>query len=226
MNVVQTILTKEMEDKVFAIVQEYLNENRSFKVEKIIPYTISRLSKSSIDISSHGVLTILESFAKKNLIVEGSKFLKRDVLDNSNRGNIYSLIQESTGINFNRIAKKLDLRYQVLDWHLKMLLKFDYIKEINIDGKKVYFDSEEINELSRIKHIISKEKYKKLIDYLKNNDLGTTKTKLSKALKMHPRTVYKYLSKLEEFNLVFKEIISNTDYYFLNQEEYIQIKDL
>jgi len=222
---VETILTKEMEDKVFTIVQEYLNENRSFKVEKIIPYTISRLSKSAIDISSNGVLAILESFAKKNLIVEGSKFLKRDVLDNNNRRKIYSIIQKSVGINFNRIAKILDLRYQVLDWHLKMLLKFDYIKEIRIDGKNVYFVSEELTELSKIKHIISKEKYKKLIEYLEVNNLGTTKTRLSKVLKMHPKTIYKYLLKLEEYNIVFKEIISNTDYYFLNQEEYIQLKE-
>ena len=222
---VKTILSKEMEDKVFTIVQEYLNENRSFRVSKIIPYTISRLSKSSVDISSSGVLAILNSFAKKNLIVEGSKLLKPDVLNNKNRKEIFNLIQNSKGINFNRIAKKLNLRYQVLEWHLKMLLKFDYIKIIEIDGKNVYFDSEELSELSKIKHIISRDKYRKLINYLEDNNLGTTKTKLSNVLKMHPRTIYKYLSKLEEYNIVFKEIISNTDYYFLNQEEYVQIKE-
>lgn len=221
---VESILTKEMEDKVFTIVQEYLNENRFFKVEKIIPFTISRLSKSSVNISSNGVLNILESFAKKNLIVEGSKLVKPDVLDNANRRKIYHLIQNSIGINFNRIAQKLNLRNQVLEWHLKMLLKFDYIRELKIDGKTVFFDTNELSEMSKIKHILSKDKYKKLIKYLEINNLGTTKTKLSKMLKMHPRTIYKYLLKLEEFNIVFKEIISNKDYYFLNQEEYIQVK--
>lgn len=221
---VEAVLDKKMEEKVFTIVQEYLNENRSFKVDKIIPYIISRLSKSSIDINSNGIIAILESFTKQNIMVEGSKFLRRDLLDNKNRRSIHSLIQKSSGINFNNIINKLDLGYRVIEWHIKMLLKFDYIKEMKIDGKKVYFDSKGFSEFSITKHIISNEKYKRLIEYLEINNLGTTKTKLSRVLKMHPRTVYKYLLKLEEFNIVFKEIISKTDYFFLNQEEYIQLK--
>ena len=136
---VENILNEELEKKVFSIVREYLNENRYFQVDKIIPYMTSRLSKASVNINSAGIVTVLESLAKKHLIVEGSKLSRDDVLENNNRKKIYVLIKRKPGINFNKIASKLNMRYQVLEWHLKMLIKFKFIKIAEIGGKNVYF---------------------------------------------------------------------------------------
>lgn len=68
----------------------------------------------------------------------------------------------------------------------------------------------------KISYFTSKEKSKKIIDYLKTNNEGTTKTRLSEVLKMHPNTITKYLDSLLEHNIINKEKMSNKTLYFLN----------
>ena len=113
------------EDVVFEITQEYLNKNRCFNLENIIPYINVRLKKFSISLNYEGIREILKSLIKKKLILERSKLTKNDILNNTNRKKIYDFITNNPGVYFNRIARELDLSNYILAWHIKILMKFE-----------------------------------------------------------------------------------------------------
>lgn len=209
-------LTSE-EQIVLSVVQEYLDKNRQFNMEKILPFIISRFRLASINISKNGIEEILRSLIKKDLLIEGSKLSRDDILLNLKRLQIYNFILRNPGTYFNRIIKELKLSNHIVVWHLSMLLKFNYISKEVFDNHDIYFDSSLDFEGVKILYFTSKEKSKKIIDYLKSNNEGTTKTGLSEVLKMHPNTVSKYLDSLLQHNIINKEKMSNKTLYFLNQ---------
>ena len=91
----------------------------------------------------------------------------------------------------------------------------DISKEV-FDNHDIYFDSSLDFEGVKISYFTSKEKSKKIIDYLKSNNEGTTKTRLSEVLRMHPNTISKYLDSLLKYQIINKEKMSNKTLYFLN----------
>ena len=89
------------------IIQEYLNKNRCFTIDNIIPFINVGLKKYSNSINYAGIREILKSLIKKKQIVEGSKLIKEEILNNENRKKIFSYICNNPGVFFYRIAKVL-----------------------------------------------------------------------------------------------------------------------
>ncbi len=209
------IKLSEKEKIVLTVVQEYLNKNRQFNMENILPFIVSRFRLSSINISKNGIEDILKTLIKKNLIVEGSKLSREDILLNFKRLKIYNYILRNPGTYFNKIVKELIISNHVVVWHLNMLLKFNYIKKEIIENHKIYFDSNMQFDDVKKNYYLSKDKSRKIINHLKINNKGITKTQLSKQLKMHPNTVTKYLESLQKYNIIIKDEISSKILYFL-----------
>ena len=212
------LLTQE--SLVFSVVQEYLNKNRYFDVSEILPFIVSRFRMSSININMKGIEEILKSLVKKKIIVEGSKLSIDEILKNEKRKKIYDFILDNPGTYFYKIVTKLGISNHVVVWHLKMLQKFNFIKVEKFENHNVYFDAQFNVKNSKFAYITSKEKVKKIIVYLRENDYGISKSQLSNALKMHPNTISKYLKMLEQINMIIKKKVSKRVIYFLN-ESYI-----
>ena len=73
------------EQTVLEIINEYLDKNRFFRVNDILPFISSRFAKSGININVNGIRTILKSLVEKNFIVDGSKLTRDEILFNFNR---------------------------------------------------------------------------------------------------------------------------------------------
>jgi len=131
----------EEEELVLNIVQEYLNKNRQFMFEEIMPFLNSRIRLSSANISKEGVRKILISLTNKKLIVEGSKLFKSEILENQKRKNIYEFIAKNPGTYFNRILHELNFSNHIVVWHLSMLLKFDFIHKEKLENHEIYFEA-------------------------------------------------------------------------------------
>lgn len=210
------ILVKH-EVSVFEVIKDYLNENRVFDIQKIIPYINSKFAKSSTNINNEGIKKILISLVKKKMIAEGTKLTKEDVLIYSRRKKIYDYIKENPGKYVNKIAKELKMTNSVVFWHLSVLVKFNFLNKMIFDNHIVYFDSDiDLKDFNKL-YLISKEKSQRIINYLKINNFGITKTQLSKDLQIHHYTIEKYIKSLEEFNIIFKEKRSNKILYFLRE---------
>ena len=65
-----------------------------------------------------------------------------------------------------------------------------------------------------------------MIDYLKVNQEGCTKTRISKDLLMHSSTVNKYLNKLEELGILIKKRSSPATVFFLSKKYYKEIEKI
>jgi predicted transcriptional regulator len=205
----------EQEKLILNVIEEYLNKNRYFDVSEILPFIVSRFRMASVDINVRRIEEILRALVRKKYIVEGSKLIYTDILKNEKRKKIYDYIFENPGIYLNRILKNLNISNHVVVWHLNVLLKFNFIIKDKFESHDVYFDSNFDVKNSKFAYITSKEKSKKIINYLKNNDFGITKTQLSKNLKIHPNTISKYLELLEQFNVVIRKKVSKRVIYFL-----------
>jgi len=206
-------LTKE-EKIILDIVGEYLNKNRQFILEEIVPFINSRLRGSSLNLNYKGIKQILKSLLDKRYLIEGSKLSQEDILENEKRREIYEYVLNNPGVYFNRIVSNLGFSNHVVVWHLNMLLKFNFIKKIKVDNHDIYFDLRTTKEDAQFYYYTSKNKSKRIIDYLKNGVIGATKTELSSVLNIHINTLSKYLNKLQEFNVITSEEIDNKILYF------------
>lgn len=204
---------------MFNAIQEYLNKNRVFEMQKVIPYIKFRFSKSSININNEGIQKILITLVKKKMIAEGTKLTKEDVLVYSRRKKIYNYVINNPGRSVYNIAKKLEISNTVVFWHLSVLIKFNFLTKRIIDNHDRYFNSNiDLKDIDKL-YFTSKEKSKKIINYLNINDFGVSKTRLSKDLKIHHNTIEKYIKSLEEFNTIYKEKIAKKILYFLKETQ-------
>jgi len=208
----------EEEKVILNIVHEYLDKNRQFTFEEILPYINSRIRLSSSNISNEGVRKILKSLTNKKLIVEGSKLTKNDILNNKKRKEIYQFINENPGTYFNRIVHGLNYSNHIVVWHLNMLLKFNFITKEILENHDIYFNASTEFKDIRSKYFTTKKKSQKIINFMKRDNLGITKTSLSHELKMHMNTLTKYLNLLEKYEVIVKKRIDNKNLYFLNEK--------
>ena len=212
------------EIKIFDLIQEYLNYNRVFNKEKVALYIKSR-NRINGNLNYNGITTVIDSLIKKNIIIEGSKLTRKTVLLNTNRMQIYNFIKGNPGIYKNALAKKLKVCPFVIKWHLSMLLTFALIRELNINGRIGYFDSSLSTEKDMIFYTISREKCNRIVEFLKLNRNGYTKSQISKVLHMHYNTVTKYVDEIDKFDLLIrKNTNNNKELLYLNEDIFNQLK--
>jgi predicted transcriptional regulator len=208
----------EKEEKVLQIVQEYLDENRQFEMNKILPFIVARFRFSSVNINKDGIRRILKSLIEKKLIVEGSKLSHDDILENIKRRKIYEYIAQNPGVYFNLILNELNLSNHVIVWHLEMLEKFEFINKTEFENHEIYFSKDyEIND-AKINYFLVKDESRKIIEFLRLNDKGVSKTRLSNELGMHYYTITKYIDKLIDYEIVKQKSKSNKSLLFLNKD--------
>lgn len=210
------LLTKER--VILEIVQDYLSNNRKFDIDDIIPYISFRLRRTSYNLNYQGIKLTLQSLVKKKFLIEGSKLTNEDILNNKTRKIIYDYIVKNPGAYFTRIVKDLGVSNHVVVWHLNILIKFQFIKKRIVDKHEIYFDSKASFHGAKFNFYVSLKKSKLIIKYLKSNNIGISKTKLSKTLNIHINTVSKYLDNLVQVNLIIEEKIDNQVLYFLKEE--------
>ena len=208
---------KQYENDVYIEIQNYLNSNRPLKLEEGIPYLNSRFARSSVPLNRQGITEIVKSLVQRNVIVEGSKLTREEILLNAKRSQIYNYIVENPGVYYYNIMKKLNMSSHVVIWHLNILVEFNYIGKTTIDNHDLYFEINEDLDKVKVSYYLTNEKCRLIIEYLKSNALGHSKTSISKNLSMHPNTVKKYINVLEDFGIVSKTELSNKSVYLLNK---------
>lgn len=202
------------EMEVYRIVKEYLSKNRFLEIEKIVPFINSRLIRDSSGLNSNGIYKILNDLANKQVIVNGSKYTKEDVLINENRVSMYNAIINNPGIHFMRLVTLLGMSKYLVKWHINMLLKFNFIRKKKIENRQIYFSSDLEPHKAEMLHFISSEKAQKILQFLSEKGDYYSKYQLIKNLRMHFNTLTKYLDKLEEYGYVFSLQLSNKKVYY------------
>ncbi|MFW9941880.1 MAG: hypothetical protein ACFFFT_12630 [Candidatus Thorarchaeota archaeon] len=206
------------ENLILTIVQDYLNSNKFFNMKKVLPFIQARLRLVSVDLNARAIEEILGSLVKKKLIDAGTKLSRNDILKNSKRNQIYNYILKNPGVYFNKIVVELGINKPVVVWHINMLERFNFIKREEFEHHEIFFDSKLSEKNRKYSYFTSNEKSRKIIEYLRLNDFGITKTHLSSDLGMHHNTISKYLKMLEEINVIVRKRTPNQTLYFLNED--------
>lgn len=205
------------EDIVYNAIQDYLSKNKTLKVNDIIPYLRSRLSKIDINVNTEGIITIVQSLINKKLIVEGTILTKDIILNTPKRKIIYEYVKNNPGVYLQKIFKDLNYSNHAVIWHINMLLEFKFISKGIVDCHTVYFEPSV--DLKRIKlyYYLNNEKSQKIIQFLKINRSGCSKAQILSQLDMHPKTVTKYIDSLLEIGVIMKESAFHKDIYYIKE---------
>ncbi|MBN1802222.1 MAG: hypothetical protein JW891_11990 [Candidatus Lokiarchaeota archaeon] len=206
----------ETEKMVFDVVRNYLNEKKPFDIGKILPIICSQFTKLSVNMNKEGIERILYSLVKKKILVEGSTLMREDVLENEKRFALYRYICSNPGKYISQIENETNENHHVVVWHIKMLLRFNFLEKQKFDNHDLYYKFGIDFKLVKFAYLRTKNDL--LLSYLKKNDIGTSKTQLSRDLGMHLHTIDKNLKELMDYNIVIAENIDNTTLYFLNPE--------
>jgi len=214
------------ESQVLALVEEFLNQNRVCYKPNLVSFIKNRNFQDDNGLNHNGIEHILDSLAAKHVIVEGSKLTRNTTLSNLNRSSIYEEIKNNPGVYLNKLSKNLGLSIFLTNWHLNILLRFNVIRKQEFNKQIAYFDSELPSENDYILQIISRAKCSEIIENLRLNSKGCTKSQITKTLRMHHTTVNKYLEILIEKQLVNLKIVDNKNLYCLNIEKFNKLKNL
>ncbi len=209
----------ETEKIVFDMIRDLLSEKQTFDSKKFVSILMSKFANLSININKEGIKQILYSLISKNMIIEGSTLSINDVLINENRKNIYDHLCLNPGKYIAQLMKELNLSHHVVVWHLAILRKFNFIAKDSFDNHILYYDSRMTFSDVKRKYLISKNK--RILDYLKQNNIGAIKSQISGDLNMHLTTLDKKLELLVDNGLIIKEYIDNSYLFFISRQNTI-----
>ncbi len=212
------------ESEVLTLVEEFVNQNRVCYKPDLVSFIKNRNFQGANGLNHNGITHILDSLVAKYVIVEGSKITKNTSLSNLNRSSIYEEIKNNPGVYLNKLSKNLGLSIFLTNWHLNILLRFNMIRKQEFNKHIAYFDSGLPSENDYILQVISRAKCSELIEFLKLNSNGCTKSQIAKTLRMHHTTVNKYLEILIENQLANLKIVNNRKGYCLNGEKLDKLK--
>lgn len=215
----------EYEDLIFKLIQEYVSKNRIFNSEDILPYLMSRVAKSKINLNQKGIMLIIQSLIKKNKIIEGSTLTRSDVLENINRDTVYDYIMRNPGSYFRKMVRDLKCSKSVIAWHVKILLDFEYIKSKNIDNRDIYYDINLDPEVALFFYLNSNEKCKKIVDFFNERDQISKLSEIYNSVGMHHYTIKKYMDLLEEIKILTKENKNDSFCITFNRRKYIKLSN-
>jgi predicted transcriptional regulator len=138
---------------------------------------------------------------------------------NKTARDILEFIRENPGLNFNEIARRLNLAKGDLQYHLHRLEKMNLITSKRSGLKRHYFPKGIFNEREReILALLSSENIRDIIIYLIANP-GASQTDLCQAVKLSPPTVNYYINKLKSLMLVKSERYGKyVRYYFIGDK--------
>jgi len=189
--------------KIIEIAKELVKKNKVLKVKKLY-----NLAVRSLDISTGDILEIIQFLNNNKILIDGSKHTRDTILLNLYRKKIYHVIDSFNGANFSFLREKVFTNRSgsagQLIWHLKMLLKFKYIKKIKVGnyslflplaleddfGKLCFFMKDDLNR-NIIKLFITHEKIKKPHVYKKINFKRENVNYRLKILMEHQILIYK-----------------------------------
>ena len=212
------------ESEVLTLVEEFVNQNRVCYRPDLVSFIKNRNFQDDNGLNHNGVEHILDSLAAKHVIAEGSKITRNTILCNFNRSSIYEEIKNNPGVYLNKLSKNLGLSIFLTNWHLNILLRFNMIRKQEFNKQIAYFDSELPSENDYILQIISRAKCSEIIEYLKLNSKGCTKSQIVKTLRMHHTTVNKYLEIIIDNQLANLRIYGNKNLYYLNIDRLSRLK--
>ena len=208
------------EQVVVGVVREYLSKKPFFSMKDIIEFVNNRVKKNP-DINRNRIEIIIKSLIKKRVIIAGTKLMKKDIIKNPTRNDIYKYIQQNPGRNINEIMKAQNLGSNLALWHLSALEKFQFVRSKKIRNRCIFFKFDLDPKSDELYYYLGNEIVQSIIKLMKN-ERALKITEIADGLKKNHNTIKKYLETLAKLKLVEIEKEKSRNLYKLNMERYLK----
>jgi DNA-binding transcriptional ArsR family regulator len=109
------------------------------------------------DVGKQQIQNALNDLVHRKILINGKALNRQQLLENPNRNRILELVRQEPGIHFSRIKAWIAKESRTVQWHLKMLEKFDFIREERFGNNVVYFDFLQDKQYDRLHYYLHKD---------------------------------------------------------------------
>ena len=208
------------ENVVLGIVREYLSKKPFFSMKNIVEFVNNRV-RHYPDINKNRIELIIKSLIKSRVLIPGTKLMKKDIIDNPTRNEIYKYIKLNPGKNINEIMKAHNLGSNLALWHLSALEKFQFVRSKKIQNRVVFFKFGSDPKFDQLHYYMANDIIQSIITLMKN-ERPLKITEIADGLKKNHNTIKKYLEVLTDLKLVEIEKEKSRHLYKLNKERYLK----
>lgn len=208
------------ENVVLGIIREYLSKKPFFSIKDIVEFINNRV-RHNPDINKNRIELIIKSLIKKRVIIPGTKLMKKDIIDNPTRNEIYKYIKQNPGRNINEIMKTHNLGSNLALWHLSALEKFQFVRSKKISNRCIFFKFDSDPKFDQLHYYMANDIVLSIITLMKN-ERPLKITEIADGLKKNHNTIKKYLEALTNLKLVEIEKEKSRNLYKLNKERYLK----
>ena len=194
--------------KIIEIAKELIDQNKVLRVKKLYNIAIKCL-----EIPSGAILEILQFLINYKILIDGSKLTKDTILMNLYRRKIYNVIEKYDGATFSFLREKVFTDHSgsagQLIWHLKMLLKFRYIKKLKVGNYSLFLPIDMENDAGKLSFFMKNTLNKKIIELFKNHE-EIKKSEVYKMINFKRENVnYRLKILIEREILIYKDLSTN-----------------
>ncbi|MBY8983349.1 MAG: helix-turn-helix transcriptional regulator, partial [Candidatus Lokiarchaeota archaeon] len=186
--------------KVMEIAEEIIDETKFLNVR-----TLQKIVRKRLKLPRTVIIEIIELLLNKKYIIEGSKHTRKTIMYNDYRRKIYNIIINNNGMNFSLLRENVFTNKSgstgQLIWHLKMLIKFKYIKKIKIKNATVFIPIDMEEEKGRLFFFLKDKINREIIKYL-NVYKQIKRSEIHKNMDEKRQNVYYRLNLLLENNII------------------------
>nr|MDO8111817.1 hypothetical protein [Candidatus Sigynarchaeota archaeon] len=203
---------KSAEDDEFSHIQQrilditdHLLEHHYLLDLEVLYYECVR---SMRDIDKAQIQLALNDLVRHKILINGKALTRQKLLENPNRQRILELVRMEPGIHFSRIKAAINKESRTVQWHLKMLVKYDFIREEKFGNNIVYFDFLLNKQYDRLHYNLHKDG---ILSILKNIFVqpGITLMALMDKLQLPRSTLMRKVKTLIDEGLVKVSFLAN-----------------
>jgi predicted transcriptional regulator len=189
-------------------------------------YQKNHYSKTILDCSIY-VGVAMTSFSGRGKYSRESK--KENVLDQETRNSIFQLIKDNEGLHFRKICRMLDKKMGVVQYHVSVLEKGNFIRSVRDGRYKCFFctdrtkntsvnpdlrDKDELQLRETIVTSLRRKTPQVLIKHLATNKTASHQT-LSNIANVSPQAITFHTQRLANFNIIKTEKDGRQKFYSL-----------
>jgi predicted transcriptional regulator len=144
--------------------------------------------------------------------------VKRKVLENEHRREIYNFVKENPGLHMRELQRKLDIPLSTLEYHLDYLEKNEILSEEDDRRYCRYFAEDHTEEERTLLSALRQERLREIILLILSEELLCFKN-LSNEMLISDSTLSHYLTFLCDKGIIIKEKIGMETCYKVASED-------
>jgi len=183
----------------------------------ITPESLYKMARHTLSDPREEISGAIYNLVIKKYIVIGSKMTKNQVLLNEKRFRIHEYISQNPGCHLNEIKAFINIKGQLVKWHLAILEKFDFIFSIPY-LKYLTFFPKEFDRTLTVPFLTLKNSNANAIFSVVWANPGLTLSDLRALISLDLPTLKYHLYKLIEAEIVEVQEFNSQTFYFLNPE--------